>query len=766
LTLMQIHTPSPKNMMQRLRAFTSSLAAKNDKFAAPVEKVVDLSGVNEVDLSVNIWSLQFVDHSMRTKFSRALEKSRKNVIRTLFTINAMLLVFHAIKYSQEPWLCSAHIILAFCALAMISVTFTWHFRKLAEMLSYLGSIMALLTETLINICAVSAIEKYSSYFLGLLGMAFAFSLQMNFMITSLFLIVQLTIIVVCHRPTADEEDANKLEAGSYVFFSLCSLGLLGLTYLLLLGRINLFVLMSKGQIVEQKVWTAAKQLQTQWIAQVAHDLGTPLATFSLGNQMLRATPLTPEQDDILATQECAVELMTITRNKGLDVAKLESGQALRPHLRPLDVRELVETKCRRIMIGYGAETPMYFEVAPEVAPRVVTDRDWVWEMLINFLNNAQKFTQTGRIVVRVGLVPEGKDTRKKGDGGSSDLAAAPPVNTNTMLRFEVADTGIGIGDEQKRRLFRPYSQLQRGAGGTGLGLHSVLQKARALGGGVGVADNSLEASGSVFWFDIPYVPDTTIINDDYSPCNKEEATVSLTTFKARPSNLNKDRIPEYELSKGTLLLVDDQKTILKFMSTSLRNNGFQVETATNGLDAYNKMISKVYQAVILDDQMPQMNGQEVCQKVRRHEDMEKSSSDDSHRQYIVMVCGAPDSIPDDTGYDQIINKPVDIKHLLHILHTAVCSPLSTSEERHQEQSASRRRRHPHRRHSGASSPSSCRSRSRSRSTLPSLGAGSNASLLSPSSGNAGKQVRRFFGSIGGLKPERKSRLQRGQLKTI
>lgn len=203
----------------------------------------------------------------------------------------------------------------------------------------------------------------------------------------------------------------------------------------------------------------AERQKRDYVAQTLHDVGTPLATFALAIESMKtAGPVDAEHLEILRTCECAIELMTLTRRKAIDYAKYSTGKELRPRLGSTDVRDLVETKCRRIMSGFNSATtvPIRFNVDPGIAKYVVTDGDFLWECLVNYLSNAVKFTNEGEINCNVFKV------------------------TPDRLRFEVRDTGIGIPHERKQQLFQPFAQLQKFAAGTGLGLWSVKQKILAL----------------------------------------------------------------------------------------------------------------------------------------------------------------------------------------------------------------------------------------------------------------------------------------------
>jgi len=216
-------------------------------------------------------------------------------------------------------------------------------------------------------------------------------------------------------------------------------------------------------------------MKKQYISQTLHDIGTPVTTLQFGQEIMEQTPLPKETQEIILTNKCAIEMMILTRKKALDFAKFDQTGILVPTIRKVDVREILCTKCSRIMTGFNSspDVILRFWVDENIATSIQSDGDWLWEMLCNLLSNALKFTSEGFVEAKVS------------------------ISGNSLL-FEVRDTGKGVSEEGKARLFQPFSQLQCDAGGTGLGLYSVYCRAKALGGNVGVRDNTEEGRGSVF----------------------------------------------------------------------------------------------------------------------------------------------------------------------------------------------------------------------------------------------------------------------------
>jgi len=183
-----------------------------------------------------------------------------------------------------------------------------------------------------------------------------------------------------------------------------------------------------------------------YTASVAHDIGTPLAAFSMGLQLLASANLTEEQRQIVQDLQAAEEMMAVVTRKALEHQKCVRGIDLVPTMRPTNIRELV-TKCSSVlrnMSSMNSSVELSFHVAENVAEIVVTDATWIWDCMVNFLSNACKFTTEGTIILSV-------------------------TQSEKWLWLTVSDTGRGIPDECLGQLFKPFVQLQAGAGGTGLG---------------------------------------------------------------------------------------------------------------------------------------------------------------------------------------------------------------------------------------------------------------------------------------------------------
>jgi len=302
---------------------------------------------------------------------------------------------------------------------------------------------------------------------------------------------------------------------------------------------------------EQEMQQKMNSMKRQYIAQTLHDIGTPLTAMTLGQHIFDDWELPEELEEVIQTNQCALEMMVLTRKKALDFLKFEETGRLKPTLMPTDLRQILYQKCARIMTGYNSarKVQLKFHVDDCIAPKVVSDGDWIWEMLCNYLSNALKFTKKGSVEAAISL-----------------------SDNKEYINFEVSDTGEGVKDEQKRLLFQPFSQLQDNAGGTGLGLYSVSCKVQALKGTAGVRDNRRAGKviGALFYFTIPYVP--CLEEDGYG--------VGIEEPMARTNGNSSDRLlptPEHRRRSSHSSM---EKMMLTTEDTGFDVKPLDAETAT------------------------------------------------------------------------------------------------------------------------------------------------------------------------------------------
>jgi CheY-like chemotaxis protein len=329
------------------------------------------------------------------------------------------------------------------------------------------------------------------------------------------------------------------------------------------------------------------------------------------------------------------------------------GGRLNPRKATIQLSEII-SRVAIVIDSYSREVPICFHLESGIINYVITDEEWLWQMLLNYLTNACKYTESGTIDIEV------KRWSKLAD---SDQERYPPkMNAagGDFLLFQIIDSGIGISDQHASTLFNVFGQAQVGqATGTGMGLYGVKIRAESLDGDCGVLSRERHdgKQGSVFWFTIPYVADDQGFASDPSPdrhskgseihlANSQHFTANL--FKKiekrgevlrlllllkEPSQVEGNRNPLHAKSKlsyvvktdtplssncdssiceYTAFVVDDVQMIRKLMQRTLKNLGFlEIELFENGSKALTAMKEKQVDIVFMDVQMPVMSGPEV-----------------------------------------------------------------------------------------------------------------------------------------------------------
>ncbi|MDB6029160.1 MAG: hypothetical protein JWM68_5383 [Verrucomicrobiales bacterium] len=251
--------------------------------------------------------------------------------------------------------------------------------------------------------------------------------------------------------------------------------------------------------------------------------------------------------------------------------------------------------------------------------------------MINLLSNAVKFTERGEVILKV----------SKG-ASESDKA---------QLRFEVSDTGIGLSEESRKKIFQPFTQADssttRKYGGTGLGLAIARQLVQRMEGNIGV--ESELGKGSTFWFTAYFAmqPDTPLALDIADPSVPEQSI-------AKPANGRKN---------FRLLLVEDSVVNQKVGRRQLEKLGYSLDIVANGLEAIEAVERTAYDAVLMDCQMPEMDGYEATQKIRETEKLQSKR----RVPIIAMTANAMEGDREKclaSGMDDYISKPVRGEELL------------------------------------------------------------------------------------------------------
>ncbi|MES2963722.1 MAG: ATP-binding protein [Bdellovibrionota bacterium] len=369
----------------------------------------------------------------------------------------------------------------------------------------------------------------------------------------------------------------------------------------------------------------ASRSKSEFLANMSHEIRTPMnAVLAMSALLMKNRPREDQREYCATLEQSSRTLLRIIESV-LDLSRIEAGKLILDHT-PFELQRVIRDAVDIVRPSLADTVDLEISLPPDLPTHVRGDGTHLQQVLINLLSNAAKFTDHGQITLEVEYNRQ--------------------TEAELTVRFEVRDTGVGIPAGSLSRLFQPFSQVNpsndRERLGTGLGLALSKRLVEAMNGSIGVKSEA--GHGSTFHFAIPLA--------------------ELDGIEAAEREWTPEAFGDLQFD-GRALVVDDNPTNLFVAGRLVQSLGLEVVSEAAGLPALERMIKESFDVVLLDCQLPDIDGFTVTRRVR-----EAERGTTRHLPIVALTAHATPEVAEaclKSGMDDFMSKPIDLEQLTTII---------------------------------------------------------------------------------------------------